>query len=57
MILSRPTIRMQASLQQYIASVDKALAEIERGRGAAYDANVVDACVRLFREKGYAIPT
>ncbi len=36
--------------------IDKALAEVERGRGTAYDANAVDACVRLFREKGYAIP-
>ncbi|MFH1605627.1 MAG: HD domain-containing phosphohydrolase, partial [Pseudomonadota bacterium] len=36
--------------------IDQALAEIERGRASAYDANVVDACLRLFREKGYAIP-
>jgi len=35
--------------------IDKALAEIERGRGTAYDANAVDACLRLFREKGYSI--
>jgi len=32
--------------------VDKALAEIERGRGSAYDAVVVDACVKLFQEHG-----
>jgi putative nucleotidyltransferase with HDIG domain len=37
--------------------VDNALAEIERGRGRIYDAEVVDACLRLFREKGYTIPT
>jgi PAS domain S-box-containing protein/putative nucleotidyltransferase with HDIG domain len=36
--------------------IDKALAEIERGRGAAYDAQVADACLRIFREKGYALP-
>jgi PAS domain S-box-containing protein len=36
--------------------VDKALAEIERGRGIAYDPVVADACLKLFREKGYAIP-
>ncbi len=36
--------------------IDKALAEIERGRGTVYDANAVDACMRLFRDKGYAIP-
>jgi putative nucleotidyltransferase with HDIG domain len=38
------------------AGIDKAVAEIERGRGTAYDAKVVDACVRLFREMGYSIP-
>jgi PAS domain S-box-containing protein len=32
-----------------------ALAEIERGRSTAYDPAVADACLRLFREKGYAI--
>jgi PAS domain S-box-containing protein len=35
--------------------IDKALAEIERGRGTAYDPNVVDACLRLFREKHYQL--
>lgn len=29
---------------------DTALAEIARGRGTAYDASVVDACLELFRE-------
>jgi len=37
--------------------IDKALAEIERGRGTMYDADVADACLRLFQEKGYVIPT
>jgi PAS domain S-box-containing protein len=36
--------------------IDKSLAEIERGRGTAYDADVADACLRLFREKGYRLP-
>ncbi|MBI3372548.1 MAG: PAS domain S-box protein [Betaproteobacteria bacterium] len=36
--------------------IDKALAEIERGRGTAYDLKVVDACLCLFREKDYTIP-
>lgn len=36
--------------------VDQALAEIEHGGGTTYDAHVADACVRLFREKGYSIP-
>jgi hemerythrin-like metal-binding protein len=33
--------------------LERALAEIERGRGTIYDAVVVDSCLRLFREKGY----
>jgi PAS domain S-box-containing protein len=36
--------------------IDKALAEIERGRGSAYDPVVADACLRLFRERGYQLP-
>jgi PAS domain S-box-containing protein len=34
----------------------KALAEIERGRGTAYDADVAVACLRLFREKHFQVP-
>jgi PAS domain S-box-containing protein/putative nucleotidyltransferase with HDIG domain len=37
--------------------IDKALAEIERGSGIVYDATVADACLKLFREKGYTIPS
>jgi len=36
--------------------IDKALAEIERGRGILYDVQASDACLRLFREKGYTVP-
>ena len=36
--------------------IDKALAEIERGRGTAYDPLVADTCLKLFREKDYTIP-
>ena len=36
--------------------IDRALAEIARGRGTAYDPVVAEACLKLFREKGYAIP-
>jgi HD-GYP domain-containing protein (c-di-GMP phosphodiesterase class II) len=36
--------------------IDKALAEIERGRGTAYDADVADACLRLFRTNHYQLP-
>ncbi len=35
--------------------IDAALAEIERGRGTEYDSSVADACLRLFREKGYRL--
>ena len=37
-------------------SEQKALAEVEAKRGLLYDAQVVDACLRLFREKGYRLP-
>ncbi len=36
--------------------IENTLAEIERGRGTAYDAGVADACLRLFREKHFTIP-
>jgi PAS domain S-box-containing protein/putative nucleotidyltransferase with HDIG domain len=34
--------------------IDKALAEIKRGRGSIYDAKVADACLRLFREDKFS---
>ncbi len=51
-------IEAMASHRPYRPSlgIDKALAEIERGRGSAYDSVVADACLKLFREKGYALP-
>ncbi len=36
--------------------IESALAEIERGRGSAYDVAVADACLQLFREKRYQLP-
>jgi PAS domain S-box-containing protein len=33
--------------------IDAALAEIEKNKGIFYDNTVADACLRLFREKGY----
>jgi putative nucleotidyltransferase with HDIG domain len=36
--------------------VDKALGEIERGRGTAYDPLVADTCLKLFREKRFHLP-
>ncbi len=35
--------------------IDAALEEIEKNRGTHYDNTVVDACLRLFREKGYQL--
>jgi PAS domain S-box-containing protein/putative nucleotidyltransferase with HDIG domain len=35
--------------------IGAALDEIERNRGILYDPEIVDVCLRLFREKGYAL--
>jgi PAS domain S-box-containing protein len=35
--------------------IDAALKEIEKNKETLYDADVVDACLRLFREKGFKI--
>ena len=37
--------------------IDVALAEIERYRGTYFAPEVVDACIKLFRERGYKVPT
>lgn len=37
-------------------SIDAALSEVVMNRGMRFDARVVDACLRLFREKGYIFP-
>ena len=34
--------------------IDKALEEISQNRGVLYDPEVVDACLKLFTEKGFA---
>lgn len=36
--------------------IEVALSEIERGRGSVYDAEVANACLRLFRERRYQVP-
>jgi len=36
--------------------IEAALEEIEKNKGILYDNAVVDACLRLFREKGYKLP-
>ena len=35
--------------------IEQALEEVENGRGTKYDAEVVDACLKLFKEDGYTI--
>ena len=40
----RPTLGIEAALE-----------EIEKNKGILYDDTVADACLRLFREKGYQI--
>jgi len=37
--------------------IDAALEEIEKNKGIFYDVKAVDACVRLFREKGFTLET
>jgi len=37
--------------------LNNALKEIERGRGTLYDAQISDACLKLFREKNYVLPS
>jgi PAS domain S-box-containing protein len=51
-------VEVMSSHRPYRAGlgIEQALAEIERGRATAYDAGVVEACVRLIRKKGYKLP-
>ena len=50
-------VEAMASHRPYRPSlgVDAALAEIEAHKGVLYDADVVDASIRLFRERGYEL--
>lgn len=52
------TVEAMASHRPYRPGhgVDAALAEIVGYRGTRFDAAVVDACLRLFRVKGYRLP-
>jgi len=52
------TLEAMASHRPYRPGlgVDKALTEIERNRGRLYYPPAVDACLRLFRDKGYKLP-
>jgi PAS domain S-box-containing protein len=48
-------VEAMASHRPYRPSLglEAALAEIENNKGTLYDADAVDACLRLFREKGF----
>ena len=50
-------VEAMASHRPYRASlgIEAALTEIEKNRGLLYDETVVNACLRLFREKGYTL--
>lgn len=50
-------VEAMASHRPYRASlgVEAALEEIEKNKGILYDKTVTDACLRLFREKGYTL--
>jgi PAS domain S-box-containing protein/putative nucleotidyltransferase with HDIG domain len=50
-------VEAMASYRPYrpALGIDTALEEIEKNKGIFYDAVVVDACVRLFREKGFKL--
>lgn len=51
-------VEAMSSHRPYRASlgIGSALAEIEKNRGSRYDPDVVDACLKLFREKGFSFP-
>jgi PAS domain S-box-containing protein len=50
-------VEAMASHRPYRAGlgIDAALKEIEKNRGIIYDKSVADACMRLFREKGFKL--
>ena len=52
------TVEAMASHRPYRPGLglDRALREIESNRGRLYDPRVADACLRLFREKGFSLP-
>jgi PAS domain S-box-containing protein len=52
-------VEAMSSHRPYRAALglDKALAEIELGRGEKYDSQVVNACLKLFREKAFQLPS
>jgi PAS domain S-box-containing protein len=57
-VMVADVVESMATRRPYRAElgITLALAEIERGCGSLFDVEVVDACLRLFREKDYALP-
>jgi HD-GYP domain-containing protein (c-di-GMP phosphodiesterase class II) len=51
-------VEAMASHRPYRAArgIDAALGEIEQGAGRLYDSEAVEACLHLFRDKGFALP-
>jgi putative nucleotidyltransferase with HDIG domain len=56
-IMVADVVEAMASHRPYrpALGVDKALEEISKNRGVFYDPDVVDACVTLFKEKGFQL--
>ena len=52
------TVEAMASNRPYRVSpgLEAGLAAVEAGKGSLFDASVVTACLRLFREKNYSLP-
>ena len=50
-------VEAMASYRPYrpALGIEVALEEIEKNKGILYDDAVVDACLKLFREKGYKL--
>ena len=50
-------VEAMASHRPYRAAlgIDAALEEIEKNKGILYDNAVADACLRLFRDRGYSL--
>lgn len=57
-VMVADVVESMASRRPYRSElgITRALAEIERGRGSLFDSEVVDACLRLFRQNGCALP-
>jgi HD-GYP domain-containing protein (c-di-GMP phosphodiesterase class II) len=50
-------VEAMASFRPYrpLRGLDKALEEISQNRGILYDPEAVDACLKLFAEKGFEL--